>query len=416
MPHCDNTKNRLALALLLATAALRTSSVTAQRNNNNITDDTVEVPPPTLVPVVPFPTLLATEPLTGDATPVSTEATEPVDDDGAAVEEVDDGDDDIFFASSCLEALMNPDLYSGTCTNSWEVMKTVVRPTQMDIGWTAVAYMLANWFQDAGAAADAVENVVVPVVMGPTFGTSQSVGFYLLDHHHLLAALDYSKLKRITVTLEVVCDWRSWEEGAFWAGMEPYTVKTARDQDDLSAMPVVIDPAADLSTFFAFRAEESSFGDDPYLSLALYSTWVENEACPNSNPYCLRCFEDICSEEDGSAMPTNEFMWAYFFNDALDNNVEAWPSVSTHNAFSSLWTELKGDFPGRNNVAKVNVAYWQAATANLIALCRDAAAGEFQVPYYSENGQSGVLPGYVSGTGAEIEADPVCDAGTCPAP
>ena len=64
----------------------------------------------------------------------------------------------------------------GPCTSSWEELQPVVRPTQADVGFAWVARKLARDFSGHKKAQAAMDDAPLPVVLGPTFGTSQSVG------------------------------------------------------------------------------------------------------------------------------------------------------------------------------------------------------------------------------------------------
>jgi hypothetical protein len=145
----------------------------------------------------------------------------------------------------------------------------------------------------------------IPVIMGPTFGTSQSVGLYLLDHHHTLAALDYAKIKNVQVTFNVICDWRTKTLEEFWTAMEVYEVGVSRLGNN-TALPVRINLPDDLPQYFSFRAEDSVFGDDSYMSLASYSKYALNETCVD-DAECMRCFYSPC-DADGSSFSSMDAM------------------------------------------------------------------------------------------------------------
>ena len=94
------------------------------------------------------------------------------------------------------------------CTDTWPGrLQPLLRPTQADVGYAWVARKLAEDFNSQKHAQEELDGSPVPAVWGP------DNRFYLTDHHHTLAALDYS-WQRIAcgacvVTVEIICDWRN---------------------------------------------------------------------------------------------------------------------------------------------------------------------------------------------------------------
>jgi hypothetical protein len=149
---------------------------------------------------------------------------------------------------------------------------------------------------------ETMSNTHVSVIIGPTFDSSRSVGMYVLDNHHILAALDYSKQKRIGVIFDVICDWRTMTNEEFWLELSTlYTINTARTPGNMTFLPSHIE-VEELPTYFSFKTEDISFGDDSYMSLAAFSTSVLNATanCPAESEACMRCFYSAC-ERDGSS-------------------------------------------------------------------------------------------------------------------
>lgn len=162
---------------------------------------------------------------------------------------------------------------------------------------SSVVSSIGDHFDSPENAEATMASLSIPVIMGPTFDTSQSVGLYLLDDHHLLAALDYAKIKGIHVTFDILCDWRSKPADEFWVGLETYEVGVSRLGNNTN-FPTRITLPDGLPKYFSFRAEDAVFGDDSFMSLAAYSKHVQNETCVD-DPECMRCFYSPC-DDDGS--------------------------------------------------------------------------------------------------------------------
>jgi hypothetical protein len=311
---------------------------------------------------------------------------------------------------SCVDVLLSPRRFAGVCQDSWETIKPILKPTQSDIGFAWVARKAAKNFKSTKDAQKEMDDGPVPVLLGPVEETSASVGIYITDDHHTLAALDYSGYTGITLTVVVECDFRGLDLPQFWsevsARYDDYTL--VRDQSDLAALPLPIDPASELPSSFAFTAEESSFGDDPYRALAGYSRKVVNEdACADaSNDDCMRCFQRVCDSE-GNGIPYIEFSWAYYFNVAIDQDPYTWwPSVSSFTAFEDAWQTLARS--SLSALGDVDVDAWGNAAGLIVPLCRSNATATFEVPveYFGYK----ALPGYANES-TQLPKDPECATG-----
>lgn len=166
---------------------------------------------------------------------------------------------------------------------------------------------IEDHFQTFESAEAMMASVSLPVIMGPTFDTSQSVGLYLVDDHHLLAAFDFAKIKNIDVTFDILCDWRTKTYDDFWLSMQVYKVDVSRLGNNTN-LPVRISIPEALPNHFSFRIEDSVFGDDSFMALAAYSKHTSNATCVD-DPECMRCFYSTC-EEDGSSYALMETMYA----------------------------------------------------------------------------------------------------------
>jgi hypothetical protein len=124
-----------------------------------------------------------------------------------------------------------------------------LRPTQITLGMREVEMRLKNWSKhDPGKLGAFLASHMVPVIMGP--GNVP----YLIDHHHLVRALQDQGVESVFVT--VVADMSGVDPQLFWNVMEfrgwthPYDSKgRRRDHTDL---PKTV----------------RSMKDDPYRSIA----------------------------------------------------------------------------------------------------------------------------------------------------
>ena len=316
---------------------------------------------------------------------------------------------------SCTSVLLSSDSFKGTCTESWANLKPLILPTQSDLGYAWVARKFDKNFGSSKDAQKEMDDNPVPVVMGPVSTTSASVGFYMYDHHHTLAALDYSGYDDTTVTVIVTCDWRSQSNATFWANMDAnYVYSLARDQGNLSALPApMASPQADLPSSFAFTSSSTTFGDDPYRSLASFVRKVENSSCTDDeSKYCERGYDRVCNAQ-GSGIPFFEFMWAYYTNSvvlASDSGNDAWwPSPDDAAAFNQAWDALAPS--SVTKLTSVDLDAWGDAATLLVPLCRGTPTGRYELPTSAGFAYS-ALPGYVQGWEA-LPGDPDCALAAC---
>lgn len=87
-----------------------------------------------------------------------------------------------------------------SCKSDWKDLKPVLRATQNMLGYAWVQYKIDKHMGSQDDAQDELDEKVVPVCKGP------GDLFYVLDHHHLLAALDASDYPKARPTMHVVCD------------------------------------------------------------------------------------------------------------------------------------------------------------------------------------------------------------------
>jgi hypothetical protein len=124
-----------------------------------------------------------------------------------------------------------------------------LRPTQITLGMREVSEKRRQWRKHAGDdAADFFSRHVVPTVLGP------KKRHYLIDHHHLVRAMQEEKVDEIMVS--VVADLSGVGDYSFWVYLDdrswchPYDGEGRRR--DFDAIPKSV----------------SKMQDDPYRSLA----------------------------------------------------------------------------------------------------------------------------------------------------
>ena len=321
---------------------------------------------------------------------------------------------------SCTSVLLSAAAFTGACSDSWADLQALVSPTQSDVGYAWVARKVSKDFGSAKDAQSQMDDSPLPVILGPTEATSASVGLYIVDDHHTLAALDYSGFDDVTVSVVVQCDWRALPEDVFWANMNHnYVYGLARNPGNLSALPQPLaDPRVDLPSAFAFTASGgTAFGDDPFRSLAGFVRKVQNSSCTDDeSKYCERGFDRVC-DAGGGGIPFFEFMWAYYANAVvLDTGnssssaaVQWWPSAADENAFNAAWLALPPSSVAQ--LGAVDLSAWAAAASLLVPLCRSSATGGYALP--ADAGFAfQALPGYVDGWAA-LPGDPDCAVATC---
>lgn len=116
-------------------------------------------------------------------------------------------------ALTCSAALQRPGPFAGACTQDWQSLKPLMRPTQMQVGYAWVRYKLDNDFDTQSDAQAQISSKTIPTVIGP------DGGLYIVDDHHNLAALDYSGFSSVVVSVQVMCDKRNETVQSFWADL-----------------------------------------------------------------------------------------------------------------------------------------------------------------------------------------------------
>lgn len=287
----------------------------------------------------------------------------------------------------------------GACKDSWKNLKPRLHATQNSIGYAWVQFKLDTKCSNKDDCQDELDEKEVPVCKGPNNDV------WILDHHHLLAALDASGYDKLKVTIHIVCDFSAAESLAeFWHSMEiKRTVYNyGRPPGQFDALPTTV--AVDsIPLTIDFNETGTPFMDDHWRSLSGFIRKLNDPSCDVK--YCIRGYEKICDANE-RGIPYFEYRWAYFFNNAYLNASTLWPSASQYNAFKTAYESLSP-----SQTTKVNTDPWVNVATLLQPLARSSSAGVYSVPE-SMGALSGLLPGYV-GQGPIKERDPDCAQPVC---
>lgn len=299
-----------------------------------------------------------------------------------------------------------PSLNAGDqCMDTWANLKDSMRVTQDAVGYGWVQRTIDKYMNSKKNAQARCNEKPVPVVKGP--GNL----LYIIDHHHLLAGLDFSGFDSVQPTIEVTCDYSDAASmDAFWAKMTEanFVYPFGRPIGSPTSMPVKLDP----SKFgkLSFTASSSSFVDDAWRGLA---GWIRKTAsapgctATDNKVYECRGYDKTCDPQ-GGGIPFFEFRWAYFYNAAY-HDPSMWPSASQHTTFKSCFDSL----PNQGTPGSYSGSAWESCSAQLFQLSRSATAGAYSVPA-DFSSISGRLPGHFSGLGPIKTDDPECAEPVCP--
>lgn len=306
-----------------------------------------------------------------------------------------------------------------SCKAPWgSFLKGKMHPTQPLLGLAWVQYKADAHMGGRADAQGEMDSKIVPVCKGP------GNGLWILDHHHLLAALDYSGLVGVSPTVHVVCDFSSstTTPESFWAQLraKELTYLKVRPDGNSSALPTETVDWRDLPTVINMSRHEGSVGvslssrgssggfrDDPWRSLVGFSRKIKGSDCPHGDKYCRRAFTKACNAHH-RGIPFFEFRWSYFFNDAYLRGPDAlWGGVAGYATFADAYRSLKPFVIGKGDTDE-----WSRASEYLVALARSEAASEYEVPV-SQKGCKGRLPGQITASGNIDTPDPVCDLPLC---
>jgi hypothetical protein len=299
------------------------------------------------------------------------------------------------------------------CQKSWKHIQPQLHPTQPLLGYSWVVYKATTLLTSSSKAQKVLDRKPVPVCKGP------GLGLWLLDHHHLLSALDYSGYHNVDVTVSIVCDFSNLTSlAAFWHHLEVQQLSYLRTRPNATALPSLPFDWAQMPATLSFRAQtdrqyQTGMINDPWRSLVGFSRKISSEPgkkCNQSNPYCNRAFVKVCNPNDRGT-PYFEFRWSYFFNDAFLQGEDGplWSGLPNYQPFKQQFVR----FLSSSSPATVsNTTLWKAAAPLLVPLSRSRQAGNYSVPS-SQEGCRGMLPGHVFGTVPIPMPDPTCGLPVC---
>lgn len=309
----------------------------------------------------------------------------------------------------CDNVLLSETNFNGMCNNKWLNLKNLVRPMQREVGYAWVQHKLVSAFDSSKNAQKEMDDTVIPAVVGP------DDAFYIVDHHHELAALDFSGYSSTVVTVQVLCDYRNSTMDEFWDAMvkTQYVYLAAHPELDTYQMPAPITPDQ-LSGSFSFTEDCKTFADDPWRSLASFSRKVNmeesDETCDDNSDFCMRCFYRGCETGDmssGPGVPFFEYRWSYFMLYASMYDVSFWPSIEEHDKFLSTYNST---FTSSTHFGSYDLDDWLDTASLVVPLCRAKATGMYTLPQEIFAGEeAATLPGYVEGYEA-LPQDPDCDS------
>jgi len=299
------------------------------------------------------------------------------------------------------------------CKVAWSDLKPIIHPTQNMLGFSWVQYKFDEHMDSQADAQAEFDDKKVPVCKGP------GGGFWILDHHHLLAALDRSQWHGVQPTVHLVCDFSDASDlPSFWTMMATHhtAYRYGRPKGSPDALPTEINPLSDIPASFVHNASFTEFVDDPWRSFAGFVRKIESDSMSSSmsrrrrkdkcnNKYCMRGYDKVC-DADGRGIPFFEFRWSYFFNSALLNS-SMWDTTSHAQVFQQKYAELP------LNQLSVDTGPWEDLAKTLFHLCRSPSAHTFRLPA-SMGATSGPLPKVEDGYGPINEADPTCKLPVCP--
>jgi hypothetical protein len=216
--------------------------------------------------------------------------------------------------------------------------------------------------------------------------------FYLTDRHHHAVALQLSGFaEQTTLTLKVVCDFRSVPSENFWSEMVGGNYALAYDwsEDNPEALPEPFDFSQMPTTW-----DVSAFEDNQWRSLAGFASsdkwegWTEAERC-----YVQTCDYFV------------DFAWGYFFTEAAIGANDKWPAEA--NSTPEGFLQMLRAMPRRLAVQDYDAAAWHNLAGELLPLCHTPAAENHPLPEFFP---SGVLKGW---SPVPLPSDPSCVPNQC---
>eukprot|EP00945_MAST-04E_sp_MAST-4E-sp1_P001647 g1647.t1 len=296
-----------------------------------------------------------------------------------------------------------------SCHQHWGKLKWRMHPTQPQLGYSWALQKHSEHMGSEAAAQDELDEKPIPVCLGPANDA------WLLDHHHLLAALDYSGYFDVSVTINVVCVFDpSMDMQTFWKKMvdEKGVFNYASPDPATDALYKEIDFTA-LPNVIFFNTTASSLINDNWRSLAGFGRKLSSDSC--AVKYCDRTFIKTC-DSDGDSIPFFEFRWGYFFNQAFLEPEKLWNGdMDAFRNFSKVYNNLKGliGIPGARDRSTVDLPAWTEAARLLLPVARGNSAGTYTLQGSAPAVLYGKLPGYHRGMGPIDGRDPSCNPPRC---
>jgi hypothetical protein len=194
-----------------------------------------------------------------------------------------------------------------TVTKKWSEIKKVARPSQTACGWDWTFYKLSN-FSSEDTAQAYMETKPVPAVKYQGL-------YYVVDHHHTLAALELSGWD-VKVTIEEIYQFEDdLSEDGFWGIMEGKGWSFCRDENYKRL------ERKDIPQNF----ELSSFRNDVFRSLGGFA----------------RKFGILKRGKSLEDRLFFEFQWGYFFWLHRSDKYGLWPSPELARGFDRLMTMIE---------------------------------------------------------------------------
>lgn len=190
-----------------------------------------------------------------------------------------------------------------TVRKRWSKLKTSLHPTQTSLGWDWVLFKMKNLLDEETAQAYLDRKPVPAVKRGDMY--------YVVDHHHTLAALEASGFDvkvTVVVILEVPEDLCPAE--FFWRFLETRCWSFVRNQDYTMAGPEA------LPKTFNMR----DYHNDIYRSMAGFA----------------RVHRVLKRPKNLEARLFFEFKWGYFFYFNSTDPIGLWNDVRLHRSFGRI--------------------------------------------------------------------------------
>ena len=312
------------------------------------------------------------------------------------------------------------------CRLPWEELRPLLRPTQPSVGYAWVLNIKQRNFANSKMAQASLDEETIPVAAG--LGVHGDA-LYLVDHHHLLSALDLSGHNPL-VRVHMACRLKQSSEVAIWNELFhrgwafPHSIP-AIAASNFTQRLTLSEALAAVPRQLRFTPTNQTLVDDPWRSLAGFARKLDASqlappdggSCPAASKFCMRAYDSPCRKADNSAIPFLEFRWAHFFARAYQER-QLWPSKGECRScsatpavdFSRSFVALPETRLGK--AKDVDMAPWFEAAAQLVPLARGKAAAEYSLP--DEFGpHAGNLPGVLNGMHAVAHPEPECNPIDC---